>query len=62
MDNRVELITCETGDWEVLKLNDEIIAEGHSLSNMDWFTLLDKLDVLFGGTEISDEDMENGNY
>jgi len=62
MENRVEVITCQTGDWEVLTLNDEVIAEGHSLSNMDWLTLLDKLDILFGGREISDEDMEAGCY
>jgi len=45
-----------------LTLNDEVIAEGHSLSNMDWFTLLAKQDILFGGREISDEDMEAGDY
>lgn len=62
MENRVEVITCESGDWEVLKLNEEIIAEGHSLSTYDWFSLLDKLDTLIGEKEISDEDMEDGKY
>lgn len=60
--DRVEVITCESGDWDVLKLNEETIAEGHSLSIHDWFTVLDKLDVLIGQRCISDKDMESGNY
>ena len=62
MESYVKVITCDSGDWEVLKLNNKIIAEGHSLSNIDWFTLLDFLRVLFEKDNISDEDMENGNY
>lgn len=60
---KLELIRCESGDWQVLKLNGEIFAEGHSIRNEDWITLINELfgiDIL--EKEISDENMENGNY
>lgn len=63
----IELISCETGDWEVLKYKtkndkDYISIEGHSISNWDWIELLKHLGYEVKKTEISDEDMENGNY
>ena len=59
---RIELVTCGDGDWEVLKLNDKIFAENHRLSNSDWVMLLTKLGYRVKEFEVSDEDMEMGNY
>ena len=58
----VEVITCESGDWEVLKYNGEIVFEGHSIPNYEWMSLLKKLYVSTSSKEITDEEMENGNY
>lgn len=59
---RIELITCNSGDWEVLKIDSEIFAENHRLSSYDWVRFLDKLGYKIEEIEISDEDMEMGNY
>ena len=60
----IELITCESGDWEVLRvdLGEDFQEEGHSLSNDDWINLLDLLGYEVQEREISDEDMEYGRY
>jgi len=57
-----EFITCEAGDWEVLKLNGEIVAEGHSINRHQWVEILKDLGCNFEEREISDEDMEMGEY
>ena len=31
MSNEVEVVTSESGDWVIIKLNGEIIEEGHSI-------------------------------
>lgn len=60
---KIEIISCESGDWEVLKVDDEIYYEGHSIPNEIWIRLLrGKLDVECVESDISDEDMEMGNY
>ena len=59
---RIELITCDSGDWEVLKIDGEIFAENHRLSSYDWVRFLNKLKCEIEEIEISDEDMEMGNY
>ena len=60
----IELITCESGDWEVLRLNngEDFEANGHSISNYEWVILLGYLGFEVEEKEISDEDMEEGNY
>ena len=40
---QIESITCDSGDWEVLKIDGEIFAENHRLSSYDWVRFLDKL-------------------
>lgn len=62
MNNKIEIITCPTGDWEVLKFNGELFADGHSIRQHDWIELLRKLGHEVIETEISDEQMENGDY
>ena len=59
---QIKLITCNSGDWEVLKIDGEIFAENHRLSSYDWVRFLNKLGYKIKEIEISDEDMEMGNY
>lgn len=60
---KIEIISCESGDWEVLKVDDEVYYQGHEIHNEIWIRLLkSKFNVKFVETEISDEDMEMGNY
>lgn len=60
----IELITCESGDWSVLRVNygEDFQASGHSISKWDWIRLLNVLGFDIDTKEISDEDMEDGNY
>ena len=60
----IELITCESGDWEVLRVDfgENFEASGHSISNYDWIELLEKLGYEVEQKEISNEDMEMGVY
>ena len=60
----IELITCESGDWSVLKVNcgEDFDYEGHSIPDAEWVRLLDLLRYTVEQKEISDEDMEEGNY
>lgn len=62
MNNEVEVIISESGDWVVIKLNGEVIEEGHSISINGWLSLLGMLDVKTSKKEISDEAMENGEF
>jgi len=41
----IELISCESGDWEVLQVNlgEDFVREGHRISNQDWIKLLNEL-------------------
>jgi len=62
----IELITCESGDWEVLRIKtDEVDMEysGHSIGNYIWLeTMRDYLGCDIAMKEISDEDMEIKKY
>lgn len=72
----IKLITCESGDWNVLKaidgykqlIDNHIMPnylfdyEGHSIPNSKWVDLLKVLDYEVKEECISDEDMEMGNY
>jgi hypothetical protein len=58
----IEVITCESGDWEVLKVDGKIEYEGHDIPEFVWMTLIEKLGHTADPRIISDEDMENGNY
>ena len=59
---KIEFITCESGYWQVLKFNDEVIADGHSINEFQWLQILKDLGCEVEEREISDEDMENGEY
>lgn len=60
----IELISNKCGDWEVLRMNlgEDFYADGHSISGQDWIDLLEVLGYTVEYREISDEDMEDGNY
>lgn len=62
MNNEVEAITSESGDWVIIKLNGEIIEEGHSIPAYGWLSLLERLDVKTSMKEISDEAMESREF
>ena len=60
----IELITCESGDWEVLRAisGEDFEHEGHSIPSHGWIELLEILGFNVEEKEISDEDMEYGRY
>jgi hypothetical protein len=60
----IELITCESGDWEVLRMNlgEDFEYSGHDIPDGVWIKLLRTLEYDVEEKEISDEDMEQGNY
>jgi hypothetical protein len=60
----IQLITCESGDWEVLRINlgEDFSFEGHSIPNEVWIRLIKKLGYVVETIDVSDEDMEYRNY
>ena len=62
MNNEVEVITSESGDWVIIKLNGEIIEEGHNIPTSGWLGILEKLNVKTSMKEISDEAMGNREF
>jgi len=60
----IELITCNAGDWSVLRVNlgEDFEFQGHSIPNHEWIRLLELLGYKVEERNISDEDMEYGNY
>jgi len=62
MNNIVEVFTSESGDWTVIKLNGEVYEEGHSIPVRRWLDLIEQFGNEVSSVEISDEDMEKGNY
>lgn len=62
--HKIELITNESGDWSILKLNDEFFAEGHSIHESKWLDLIKEINpnTEIKQKEISDGEMENYDY
>jgi hypothetical protein len=60
----IELISCESGDWQVLQVNlgEDFFVEGHSIRNEDWIHLLKELGYPVTKKCLKDEDMEYGDY
>ena len=59
----IQLISSESGDWKVLKVNGVIRYEGHSIAEHEWLELIHKdFTVDCEEIEISDEEMESGEY
>ena len=59
--SKVELITNESGDWSVLKKDDKIVFQDHSIPDYIWLALIASFNVETFENTISDEDMEE-NY
>ena len=59
MDKFVKLITCESGDWQILEVDGVKWASGHSISADDWLGLISEhFDGMIERATISDEEME----
>jgi hypothetical protein len=59
----IELITCDSGDWDVLKVNGKIFFEGHEIPDHVWLDLLQtKFAIPCKGYAISDDAMENRTF
>lgn len=59
---KVEVIKCNSGDWEVLIVNGKIHYEGHSIPEFIWLDILSDLGFSASYRTITNEDMEKGNY
>ena len=61
---KVEYITCPNGDWVVLKINGREFYSGHSIPDGVFLELLaDYVEgVSVAISEVSNENMEEGNY
>lgn len=57
----VELINCPSADWQVLKVDDVIIYQGHHIPDATWLSILENFSFV-KKTEISDKQMEEGAY
>ena len=60
----IDLITNESCDWKVLRMNLGLGYEfaNHNIPDFAWIDLLNKLGFKVEKIKISDEDMEEGNY
>ena len=60
----IELITNESCDWKVLRMNmgEDFEFANHNIPDYEWIALLDTLGFKVQEIEISDEDMESRNY
>lgn len=61
----IEHISNESGDWVVLKVDGEEYYSGHSIPDFIWMTLLHTVSgktISSSSKEISDEEMEEGDY
>lgn len=60
----IEHIVNEGGDWVVLRVDGKDFYSGHSIPDFAWMDLITKIspNILTECKEVSDEDMEEGNY
>ena len=60
----IEHIVNEGGDWVVLRVDGQEYYSGHSVPDFVWMDLITKISpsLLTDCKEISDEDMEEGDY
>lgn len=59
-DNKISIITCESGDWTILRYED-VERSGHRIELEDIEDLLKYLGYEVEYKEISDEEMEELN-
>lgn len=58
MNHKVRLTTCDSGDWNVLEVDGEFFAAGHTFSEYDWLDLLNLVGIQAIRIQISDKEME----
>lgn len=59
MKQTITLTTSKSGDWQILEINGTEWASGHSISDVDWLSLLSEhFDCQIEAICISDEEME----
>lgn len=58
----IEIITCDSGDWEVIKIDGEVYYENHKIPTYIWIEILESLGAKVFESNISDENMEYGLY
>ena len=58
MNHKVELLTCDSGDWNVLKLDGEVFASGHTIPVHEWLALLIHSGIDALETNLTDKEME----
>ena len=59
MEQHIRLITCESGDWQILEVNGTKWASGHSISEVNWLRLLSEhFGCIIECDCVSDEEME----
>lgn len=58
-DKHFKLITCESGDYEILLEDGELFTCGHSIGNNAWISILRSLGCTIEEECISDEEMES---
>lgn len=58
----IKIITCPAGDWKVVKFNETVVSEGHDIGPYEFVDVLRQLGHEVEEVEISDSDMEEGNY
>jgi len=59
---KIRFITSPEGDWEVVKIDGEFQEEGHRINKHEWIGVLEHPGFEVEQIEISDEDMEGGNF
>lgn len=61
MKTKFTLVSCESGDWEALYINDKLAAEGHNIRVRDVIdSISDILPNEYNEIEIPDEVAETG--
>ena len=55
----IEIITNESGDYEIIKADGDIVWSGHSIPHYVFLGLLRSAGINTKTVEISDEEMEN---
>lgn len=58
----IEYIKSPSGGWFVIKQNGRVIFSGDDIPDYYWLEILDSFNIRVDEKEISDEDMEEGNY
>ena len=54
---KIELLGCESGDWEVVRVDGEIMCSTHRVRFLDWERIFKKLGIDAVFDELTDEEM-----